>query len=107
MRSYEDEHIIRVGYKLIWFTLIYTYINKINNKKEKRIMSKKIDRTGEIKYNNQGLKMWIKKYRNSRDIDVEFEDGYIAHNKCYSWFEKGMIRNRNIKVVPKNRTYYT
>jgi hypothetical protein len=70
-------------------------------------MSRKIDRTGETKYNTQGLKMWIKEYRNSRDIDVEFEDGYMACNKCYSWFEQGFIRNRNIKVIPKNKTDYT
>jgi hypothetical protein len=51
--------------------------------------------------------MWIIGYRNSRDIDVEFEGGYIAYNKGYNWFERGLIRNRNIKVVHKNRTDYT
>ena len=38
---------------------------------------KKIDRTGEERINNQGLKMKIIKYVNRRDIDVEFEDGSI------------------------------
>jgi hypothetical protein len=65
-------------------------------------MSKKIDRTGEIRYNNQGLKMRIKEYKNSRNIDVEFEDGYIAYNKNYNWFEQGLIRNRNVKFTPKS-----
>jgi len=70
-------------------------------------MSRKIDRTGEIKYNNQGLKMWIKEYRNSRDIDVESEDGHIAYNKNYSWFEQALIRNRNIKIIQKNKIDFT
>lgn len=70
-------------------------------------MSKKIDRTGEVKYNSQGLKMWIREYRTSRSIDVEFEDGFIAYNKSYSWFEKGLVRNRNVKIIQKNKPDFT
>ena len=33
----------------------------------------RIDRTGEVSYNTQGLKMWIKEYRLYKDIDIEFE----------------------------------
>jgi hypothetical protein len=70
-------------------------------------MSKKIDRTGEEGNNNQGLKMWIKEYKTARDINVEFEDGYIAYNKSYSGFEKGLIRNRNVKIIPQNKIDFT
>ena len=56
-------------------------------------MGKKfIDRTGEIKYNNSGQKITIIKYRNSNDIDVQFEDGVIAYHRKYSCFKKGEIK---------------
>jgi hypothetical protein len=70
-------------------------------------MSKKIDRTGEINYNKQGMKMWIKEYRNSRDIDIEFENGYIAYNKSYNWFEQGLIRNKNVKIIRGDKIDFT
>ena len=56
---------------------------------------KKIDRTEEINYNSQGLKMKICKYNNVHDIDVEFDDGYITTNKHYIAFKKGNIINPN------------
>ena len=56
-----------------------------------------IDRTEEVRINNQGLKMKILRYRNSKDIDIEFEDGYISYNKQYNSFKKGMIENPNYK----------
>jgi hypothetical protein len=59
---------------------------------------KLIDRIGETNYNNQGLKMWIKDYKNARDIDVEFEDGTIK-NSAYKEFKKGSIRKES---TPKN-----
>ena len=57
--------------------------------------SKSINKTGEVNYNSHGLKMWIKEYRNSQDIDIEFEDGYIALNKNYGNFKRGKILNPN------------
>ena len=54
----------------------------------------KNNRVGEIGYNNQGLKMQIINYRRKNDIDVLFEDGYIARNKEYCAFKSGEIRNR-------------
>lgn len=56
-------------------------------------MGEIIDRTGEIKYNNQGLKMWIEKYINYRCINVEFENGYVFKNNNYDNFKKGQIKN--------------
>lgn len=54
-------------------------------------MAKKKDRTGEVKINNQGLKMIIKKYNSYTDLEVEFESGYIAKGIKYNNFEKGEV----------------
>ena len=58
-------------------------------------MGKRIDRIGEEIVNNQGIKMKIISYRNVHDIDIEFEDNYIAYNKNYSSFLSGGIKNKN------------
>ena len=47
-------------------------------------MGRALDRTGEKKIMNCGLEAEIICYRNADDIDVKFEDGYIAYNKSYS-----------------------
>ena len=52
-----------------------------------------IDRTGEVNYNNQGEKMTIIAYRKAIDIDIQFEDGSVAYNKCYGNFKKGLIKH--------------
>jgi hypothetical protein len=57
----------------------------------------KINRTGEENINTQGLKMWIKEYRTSASIDVEFEDGYISYNRTYYQFKEGKLSNKNFK----------
>ena len=49
------------------------------------------DRTGETSVNNQGLKMTIVGYRNSRDIDIQFEDGTVRRNLRYDLFKKGSV----------------
>ena len=48
-------------------------------------------RIGESKMMNCGMKAKIIVYRNSHDIDVEFEDGKIAEHKKYSRFQAGSI----------------
>ena len=58
-------------------------------------MTKKIDRTGEIKLNNQGLEMKIINYRSWGDLDVVFNDGTVVSNKNYGNFLKGKILNKN------------
>lgn len=59
-------------------------------------MGKFTDRTGEINYNNQGLKMQIIEYRKNSDIDVEFlDDGYIKKGIEYRAFKNGKIKNPN------------
>lgn len=53
----------------------------------------RIKRIGEENTNNQGLRMWICDYRKRNDIDVEFENGYIAKNRQYIDFLRGEIKN--------------
>ena len=53
------------------------------------------ERIGESKVANNGLLMSIIGYRNANDIDVQFEDGTIVHNKQYSQFAIGAIKNPN------------
>ena len=52
-----------------------------------------INRIGEIKTMNCGLKAKIIKYKNCEDIDVQFEDGYIKKHVQYDKFKKGIIKN--------------
>lgn len=52
----------------------------------------KIDRTGEVRLNNQGLKTTIIRYGKNDDIDIKFEDGSILFNKQYSNFKRGTYR---------------
>ena len=53
------------------------------------------DRTGETAVAINGQKMTIIAYRGAQDIDVQFEDGYVVHNKSYGNFKKGKIKNPN------------
>lgn len=62
-------------------------------------MSKKIDRTGEERYNNQGCLMKIIKYNSNKDLDIQFEDGWISKNKNYENFKKGNIKNPNYPII--------
>ena len=63
---------------------------------------KLMDRTGEVNTNNQGLKMTVIRYKNAKDIDVQFEDGTISEHKEYNKFKLGKIKNPNYN--PNNNT---
>lgn len=56
-----------------------------------------MDRVGEVNINNQGLKMTIIEYINSKDISVQFEDGIIVKHKRYELFKDGKIKHPNSK----------
>ena len=65
-------------------------------------MVAKIDRTGEIKFNNFGSKMIIKEYRNNRDMDIYFpEYNWIARHIKYDYFKNGKIK------CPYEARYFT
>ena len=53
----------------------------------------KLDRTGEVGYNNFGSEMVIVKYRNCHDVDVYFEEyNYVVESVYYSAFKNGEIK---------------
>ena len=54
-----------------------------------------INRTEETALASNGQVMTIITYRGAADIDVQFEDGYVACHKTYDSFKKGQIRNPN------------
>ena len=57
-------------------------------------MCKKIDRTNEIRVNNNGEEMRIVRYGNTFDIDIQFvKDGTVVEHRKYSSFLKGQIKN--------------
>ena len=59
----------------------------------------KIDRTGEIGYNNDGERMVIIRYGGALDIDIQFEDGTIIKNRQYVNFKKGNIKNPMTPII--------
>ena len=66
-------------------------------------MAAKIDRLGETKMMNCGMKATIVRYGRYEDIDVCFEDGSMVEHKAYSAFKKGEIANPNMKASAENR----
>lgn len=63
-------------------------------------MGEKINRVGEIAYNNFGSKMIISEYRTNKDIDVYFPQyNWTKYNTKYVNFKKGQI---NCPFEPRN-----
>ena len=60
--------------------------------------------TGETNIATNGMKMTIIACRNNADLDVQFEDGYIARHKTYYNFKKGNIENPNA-VAAMHKSY--
>lgn len=56
----------------------------------------KDERIGEQRINIQGIPMYITAYRNSRDIEVQFCDGFEVKHTEYRKFLKGNIYNDNV-----------
>ena len=48
-------------------------------------------RLGETRENTQGSKMTIIAYRETKDIDVQFENGFVVDHTQYHLFERGTI----------------
>lgn len=48
---------------------------------------------GSKNFNTQGLEMTIIRYNSARDIDVLFDNGYIAKNIRYDTFRNGSVKN--------------
>lgn len=62
-------------------------------------MKRLINRIGEKGVNNQGLNMEIIGYRNGKDMDVIFDDGYIKYHTKYPYFKNKEIKNPYKKDV--------
>ena len=60
-------------------------------------MNQVVDRIGEVRRANNGMLMKIIAYRNSQDIDIEFEDGFVVYNRTYHSFKVGEVANPNVK----------
>lgn len=57
-------------------------------------MAELLDRTGQVNYNKQGLKMTIVNYKNKRNIQIKFESPYeCIINTRYDAFKNGEIKN--------------
>lgn len=68
-------------------------------KKQNKISQKRIGRRiEEINKATNGQIMTIIKYRNTSDIDIQFEDGTIVKHKSYSNFKLGLIKNPNFYI---------
>nr|DAE62910.1 MAG TPA: hypothetical protein [Caudoviricetes sp.] len=64
-------------------------------------MRSKIDRTGEIGYNNFGSKMVITKYKTNNNVDVYFPE----YNWIFKNVQYGNFKNGNIKCPYEKRVY--
>ena len=51
---------------------------------------------------NCGMRATIIEYRNSCDIDIQFEDGTCIKHKRFENFQRGKIMNPNISMVKTN-----
>ena len=66
-------------------------------------MAAKIDRLGETKMMNCGMKATIVRYGRYEDIDVRFEDEKVVEHKTYRAFKKGYIAHQNTNVPVEAR----
>ena len=73
------------------------------NNKEK-LEKARLERLNNANVNKQGLYMTIVNYNSSKNIDVLFEDGYIATNKLYKHFKSGSMKSPYFKSI-YNRGY--
>lgn len=55
------------------------------------------ERIGEESISTNGQKMKIIAYKNSADIDVQFEDGNIVKHKSYGHFKEGKITQQSLQ----------
>ena len=84
---------------------------KIKNPNKPNVQLKTDIRIGETRTASNGQKMTIIAYRGTKDMDVQFEDGYVAYNKSYTNFKAGRIENprfpmRNKGMYKTFETHY-
>lgn len=71
-----------------------------------RVEETKRLRVGETRMASNGMLMTLIAYRNNTDVDVQFEDGAIAHNVAYHRFLTGAVRHPDSisHAIPKRPT---
>ena len=78
----------------------YTFKQGRFHSSDNIVETKRKLRIGKTSTSTRGQKMTIIAYRNSMDIDVQFEDGTIVEHTEYQHFKRGYVRNPNYKEVP-------
>lgn len=73
----------------------------LSNPNFKKKYKQRANHINETKIMHCGMNAKIIDYKNSSDIDVQFEDGTIVKNKQYSSFKIGTIENPNCKTKRK------
>ena len=58
-----------------------------------------LDRIGEERIMNCGMKAKIIEYKNDKNIDIRFEDGHIRKHVRYGDFIKGNVKNLYLPEV--------
>lgn len=93
--NYRNKHDVDVkAYNGLIFNVQYkTFLNGL--KKEMQ----KVYRTGESNINNQGCRMTIVDYEDTRHCTIKFDDGTVIKNVLYSSFVRGMVKNNNHKSI--------
>lgn len=93
--AYRSSHDIDVQFEDGMIVTNKKYVNfergKIRNPNSQNNLE--AERIGETRIMTDGIMATVVAYRNSRDIDVQFEDGKIRHNTTYSSFIKGNTRH--------------
>lgn len=95
--QFEDGEIVK---DIRWQSFISGVVGHPSIRRRARKMIKH-KRIGESNIAHCGMKMQIIEYRNSDDIDVQFEDGNIIQHRTYTNFKKGNIANKH-KNIQKN-----
>lgn len=62
-----------------------------------------MNKLGETKLMNCGMKATIIRFNSNSDLDVEFEDGTIITNRIYSDFDRGMISPNKYILINGHR----
>lgn len=82
------------------FNTNFKYKYEIKEIKLEKIQSRmKRKRVGETNIATNGQIMTIIKYRNTNDIDIQFEDETIVKHKSYYNFKKGRIKNSKLAMI--------
>ena len=69
-------------------------------------MAAKIDRVGETRMMNCGMKATIIRYGKAIDIDVRFEGGTVVEHKEYSKFKKSGIAHPSISQSHGSKDFH-